>query len=119
MDACVDKHSILISTADLWKAVSWHACFTKINLLCLSIIRTTESYNFCRYNLLSERQYGSRPYHSCETLLLSLTNKWVESMGNGDLIGLLIIDFRKTFDVINHEILIKKLACYGAEGKVL
>ena len=40
-------------------------------------------------------------------------------MGNGDLIGLLIIDFRKTFDVINHEILIKKLACYGAEGKVL
>ena len=63
--------------------------------------------HLCRYNLLSECQYGSRPYHSCETLLLSLTDKWLESVDNGNLTGLLLI---------NHEILIKKLACYGVEG---
>ena len=70
----------------------------------------------CRYNLLSECQYGSLPYHSCETLLLSLTDKWLESMDNGNLTGLLLIDFRKVFDLINHEILIKKLALCGVEG---
>ena len=75
--------------------------------------------HLCRYNLLSESQYGSRPYHSCETLLLSLTDKWLESMDNGNLTDLLVIDFRKAFDLINHEILIKKLACYGVEGNVL
>ena len=72
--------------------------------------------HLCRDNLLSECQYGSRPYHSCETLLLSLTDKWLESMDNGNLTGLLLIDFRKAFDLINHEILIKKLALYGVEG---
>ena len=45
----------------------------------------------CRYNLLSECQYGSLPYHSCETLLLSLTDKWLESMDNGNLTGLSLI----------------------------
>ena len=39
-------------------------------------------------------------------------------MDNGNLTGLLLIDFRKAFDLINHEILIKKLACYGAEDNV-
>ena len=72
--------------------------------------------HLCRDNLLSECQYGSRPYHSCKTLLLSLTDKWLESMDNGNLTGLLLIDFRKAFDLINHEILIKKLALYGVEG---
>ena len=76
--------------------------------------------HLCKYNLLSECQYGCRPYHSCETLLLRLTDKWLESMDNGYLTGLLLIDFRKAFDhEKNHEILIKKLACYGVEGNVL
>ena len=77
--------------------------------------------HLCRYNILSECQYGSRPYHCCETLLLSLTDrdKWLKSMDNGNLTGLLLINFRKAFDLINYEILIKKLACYGVEGNVL
>ena len=40
-------------------------------------------------------------------------------MDNGNLTGLLLIDFRKAFDLINHEILMKKLAYYGVEDNVL
>ena len=72
-----------------------------------------------KYNLLSEFQYGSRPNHSCETLLINLTDKWLEAMDNGNLTGLLLIDFRKAFDIINHKILIDKLSCYGINGTVL
>ena len=75
--------------------------------------------HLCRYSLLIECQYGSRPYHSCETLLLSLIDKWLESMDNDNLTGLLLIDFHKAFDLVNHEILIKKLACYRVGGNVL
>ena len=31
---------------------------------------------------------------------------------NGDIIGTIFVDFRKAFDVVNHEILIKKLHTY-------
>lgn len=72
-----------------------------------------------KYSLLSEFQYGSRPSHSCETLLVHLTDKWLGSMDNGNLTGLLLIDFRKAFDIINHKILIDKLTLYGIHGTVL
>ena len=32
---------------------------------------------------------------------------------NGDIIGTIFVDFRKAFDVVNHEILIKKLHLAG------
>ena len=64
-----------------------------------------------------ERHVSSRLLdHLCRYDLLS---EWLESMDNGNLTGLLLIDFRKAFNLINHEILIKKPACYGVEGNVL
>ncbi|KAL9972248.1 hypothetical protein ACROYT_G018519 [Oculina patagonica] len=35
-------------------------------------------------------------------------------MDNDEVTGLVFIDFRKAFDVINHELLLKKLSIYGA-----
>ena len=47
------------------------------------------------YHLLSESQFGSRPLHSCESLLLKLTDTWLDTMDKGDLIGLLLTIFVK------------------------
>ena len=71
---------------------------------------------FCDNNLLNEFQFGSRPFHSCETLLLSLTDEWLEAIDKGQLTGLLLVDFRKAFDLVNHDILLGKLQSYGIKG---
>jgi hypothetical protein len=40
-------------------------------------------------------------------------------MDKGELNGILLVDFRKAFDLINHELLLKKLAIYGLKDSTL
>ena len=69
------------------------------------------------YNHYIHRSKQS-PY-SCESLLLKLTDTWLDTMDKGDLIGLLLVDFCKAFDLVNHQLLIKKISIYGAEDITL
>ncbi|CAB4007131.1 Hypothetical predicted protein, partial [Paramuricea clavata] len=64
------------------------------------------------HNLLTSSQFGSRPFHSCETMLLQLTDSLLNDMDKGNLSGILLIDFRKAFDLISHDLLLQKLAIY-------
>ena len=63
-------------------------------------------------NLLHSTQSGFRPNHSCETTLLQMTNKCLDAIKNSQMIGMVMIDFRKTFDLIDHTQLLKKLKYY-------
>ena len=63
--------------------------------------------------LLYKQQSGFRPQHSCETILLKLTDEWLEAMDNGLFTGVVMVDLRKAFDLVNHELLLKKLELYG------
>ena len=65
-----------------------------------------------KYKLIHESQSGFRQKHSCQTALIKLIDQWMSSIDKGDLVGSLFIDFRKAFDVVDHEILMKKLALY-------
>jgi len=40
-------------------------------------------------------------------------------MDNDMVTGLVFVDFRKAFDVINHKLLLKKLSIYGANNLLL
>jgi sarcosine oxidase/L-pipecolate oxidase len=51
-----------------------------------------------KYNLV-ENQSGFRKCHSTETLLVYLTDIWLKEMCLGNLNGVLLIDFRKAFDM--------------------
>ena len=64
------------------------------------------------YNLIHESQSGFRQKHSCQTALIKLTDKWMAYIDNGNTIGSMFIDFRKAFDLVDHEILIQKLAVH-------
>ena len=65
-----------------------------------------------KYKLIHECQSGFRARHSCQTALVRLIDHWTACIDNGDIIGTIFVDFRKAFDVVNHEILIKKLHTY-------
>ena len=65
-----------------------------------------------KFKLLHESQSGFRNKHSCQTALVKLIEKWKACIDNGDIVGTLLIDFRKAFDVVDHQILIKKLHVY-------
>ena len=77
------------------------------------------------HKLLHSTQSGFRPNHSCETALLQMINKFLEAINNSQIIGLVMIDFRKAFDLVDHTLLLKKLRHYkqgshttGKTGKV-
>ena len=61
------------------------------------------------HSLLHETQSGFRPSFSCETALLRIGNKWLNAINDGLMVGVVMIDFKKAFDLVDHNILLKKL----------
>ena len=57
--------------------------------------------------------------HSCQTALTKLTEKWISDIDNGNVTGAVLLDFRKAFDLVNHEVLLNKLRYYNFEDKSL
>ena len=70
-------------------------------------------------NSLYENQYGFRPKRSCEHALLNAQNILLESLSKRQVSLLLLIDFSKAFDMVEHKILLEKLKHYGIRGPAL
>ena len=70
-------------------------------------------YHFLtEYNLPFENQFGLRISRSCELVVTRLTDNILTNIDNKKINGLLI-DFKKAFDLADHEILILKLRMFG------
>ena len=67
---------------------------------------------FSSNSLLHSSQSGFQPNHSCETSLLQMINKWLDAINSSQMIGMVMIDFRKAFDLVDHTLLLKKLKYY-------
>ena len=66
-----------------------------------------------------ERQYGFRAGRSCEHALLDAQNTLLNSLNKKHISLLLLIDFSKAFDLVDHDILLRKLNHYGIRGIAL
>ena len=71
------------------------------------------------YKILYKNQYGFRKGHSCEHALMSAQNKILENLDKKQITLLLLIDFSKAFDMVDHDILLYKLNHYGIRGIAL
>ena len=70
-------------------------------------------------NLLHKTQSGFRPHHSCETALNFMTDSWLNAIDDGKMIGVVLVDFKKAFDLVDHDILMSKLEFYGIKENTL
>ena len=99
-----------------YRPISLLSSFSKIfeKLMHIRLLNFLETNNS-----LFEEQYGFRPGRSCEHALLNAQNKLLESMNNRQVSLLLLIDFSKAFDMVDHVVLLKKLNHYGIRGPAL
>jgi hypothetical protein len=65
------------------------------------------------HNILSPYQCGFRKAHSTEFAALSPADTIRRNIEQGQLTGALFTDFRKTFDSIDHSVLLNKLSALG------
>ncbi|KAI8514688.1 hypothetical protein Bbelb_072790 [Branchiostoma belcheri] len=68
-------------------------------------------------NILSTQQHGFRKHRSCETQLLEFTEEVSSAMERGVATDVIIMDFQKAFDRVNHSLLVHKLDHYGIRGR--
>ena len=69
--------------------------------------------------ILSNHQHGFRAHHSCDSSLTMIFEYLVTSIDRGDMNGMILIDFSKAFDLVNHKILIHKLTMYSTSPLAL
>ena len=70
-------------------------------------------------NLFNPPQYGFRKNSSTELAALELIDRLLNQLNNHSIPINFYIDLSKTFDSLRHDILIEKLAYYGAKNKAL
>ena len=61
------------------------------------------------HTLLHKNQSGFRKKHLTESALIFMTDTWLKAINEGKLVGCAMIDFRKAFDLVDHELLLRKL----------
>ena len=72
-----------------------------------------------KHNSLFENQYGFRPGRSCEHALLNAQSTILHSLSKNQVALLLLLDYSKAFDVLDHRTLLRKLEHYGFRGIAL
>ena len=71
------------------------------------------------FHLLNLNQYGFRKGHSTDQALAQLHDKITNAMANKEHVIGVFMDVSKAFDTLDHQILLKKLYCYGIRGTAL
>ena len=70
-------------------------------------------------NLIYSRQSGFRRKHSTETVLIKIIDDLLFNLDTNKVSDMVLIDYRKAFDMVNHDLLLKKLTAYGIVDKEL
>ena len=83
------------------------------------IVASNLTKQFNQNNTLYDIQHGFREKRSCETQLKQLVEDLARNMTSGRQTDLILLDFSKAFDKVNHLKLLYKLQVHGVQGKTL
>ena len=70
-----------------------------------------------KFDLITENQFGFRKNMSTEHALNYIYDNVVKNVDSGLYTCSIFLDLSKAFDTVNHDILLKKLSCFGIRGK--
>ena len=73
--------------------------------------------HFDSHDILNPFQHGFRSKHTCETQLISFTQEIFDNLEKEKQTDLIVMDFSKAFDKVDHNLLIYKLFNLGVNLK--
>ena len=73
----------------------------------------------CENNLIYSKQSGFRKLHSTETALIRIIDELLFNLDNNCVSGMILINYCKAFDMVDHVILLDKLHAYGLDNTSL
>ena len=85
-----------------------------------NIVASRVRLHLDEHNLFDEYQSAYRPAHSTETALIKIHHDISEALDRGSIVAMVMLDLSAAFDMVDHEILIKRLhVSYGFCDTVL
>ena len=99
-----------ITLMDIYRPVS---LLTSTSKVFEKVVFTLLYEYFDKHNLFYSSQYGFRQKHSTEMAGLELTDRILKDIDNRDTSLAIFMDLSKTFDTLDHQILLHKLKYYG------
>jgi len=69
-------------------------------------------------NLCAQCQHGFRNKRSCTTQLIEVMEEITSVIDEGKPVDIIYLDFRKAFDSVPHQRLLRKLKAYGIQGNI-
>ena len=90
-----------------------------ISKLCESLVKDEIVEHLLATEQLHSAQHGFLPRRSCITKLLTCMEEWTRHIEDGDPVDVAYLDYKKAFDSVPHQRLLKKLHSLGIRGRVL
>ena len=66
-----------------------------------------------KYNILSPEQFGFTTNNSTKPAITTIYNKFLDNLYKTQYSCAIFLDIKKTFDSLDHKVLLKKLDHYG------
>ena len=70
-------------------------------------------------NIIYKFQFGFRRSHSTNHAIISMVEKVNQALDTGKVLVGVFLDLKKTFDTVDHKILVDKLFKYGVRRNIL